>query len=424
MFDLKNLETDFDRYAKGWQRRQQVDLLSAIDGLKNDLIRRKQLIQEKEELLAKRNRGAEEVAKRKKAGEDISGLIDEQKAIGPRLKAVEAEWNEFEGQLSDKLSRLPNIPNAEVPFGKSEEDNQEVARVGDIRKFDFDILSHDDLGTRRQWIDFDRATHLSGSRFSVLRAEAARMERALIQFMLDLHTQEHGYEEIQPPLLVNEKTLYGTGNLPKFHDDLFKVERFDLFLIPTAEVPLSNLYADTILDEKDLPKYLTAYTPCFRSEAGSYGKDLKGLIRQHQFNKVELVKICHPEKSNEEHDKMRQNAEKILELLELPYRTVVLCTGDMGFASAKTFDIEVWLPSQNRYREISSVSNCGEFQARRMKTRFRDSQGKIHHVHTLNGSGLAVGRTLIAILENYQQKDGSVEIPRVLRPYMAGKEKI
>ena len=424
MFDLKSLEADFDRYAEGWQRRQQADLIPVIDGLKNDLVRRKQLIQEKEELLAKRNRGAEEVAKKKKAGEDISALIEEQKAIGPRLKAVEAEWNEFESLLSDKLSRLPNIPNAEVPFGKSEEDNQEVARVGEIRKFDFEVLSHDDLGTRRQWIDFDRASQLSGSRFSILRAEAARMERALIQFMLDVHTQEHGYEEIQPPLLVNEKTLYGTGNLPKFYDDLFKIDRFDLFLIPTAEVPLSNLYANTILDEKDLPKYLTAYTPCFRSEAGSYGKDLKGLIRQHQFNKVELVKICHPEKSNEEHDKMRRNAEKILELLELPYRTVVLCSGDMGFASAKTFDIEVWLPPQNRYREISSVSNCEEFQARRMKTRFRDAQGKIQHVHTLNGSGLAVGRTLIAILENCQQKDGSVIVPKALRPYMAGKEKI
>ncbi len=423
MFDLKDLLDNFDHYLKAWASRNNSELLKTAEALQSELQTRKELIREHEDLLAERNRASDQIAQLKKAGQDVAPAIAKQKELGPKVKAAEAKLQEFQTSFEAKISSLPNIPFSSVPVGKGAEDNQEVRKWGEIKAFDFTVKSHEVLGEERGWMNFEKATQISGARFSILKGSAARLERALIQFMLDVHTK-NSYEEICPPFIVNDQALYGTGNLPKFKEDLFKLENFNYFLIPTAEVPLSNLHCGDILKAEDLPKYYTAYTPCFRSEAGSHGKDLKGLIRQHQFDKVELVKIVAPQKSEEEHEKMRRDAEGILEKLELPYRTVVLCTGDMGFASRKTYDLEVWLPSQKAYREISSVSNCGDFQARRMMTRYRDENGKPQYVHTLNGSGLAVGRTLIAILENYQNKDGSVSIPSALRPYMDGREKI
>lgn len=422
MFDLKDLLENMDAYEKAWSRRHQTGFSDIIENIRQKLVQRKSLIQEKESLLAQRNKASDEIALKKKAGEDVQSLIAIQREIGPRVKESEQKLKELEDSLFESLAHLPNRPHSSVPDGKSEEDNKEVHRWGQPKEYSFEVLPHEVLGEKRGWFDFGRATQITGARFCVSKGPGAQLERALIQFMLDTQTRENAYTEVIPPFIVNSQSLYGTGNLPKFKEDLFKLEGFDYFLIPTAEVPLTNLHAGEILKEEDLPKYYTAYTPCFRSEAGSYGKDLKGLIRQHQFNKVELVKIVHPERSHEEHEKMRRDAEKILEALELPYRTVLLCTGDMGFASVKTYDLEVWLPSQKRYREISSVSNCEDFQARRMMSRFRDGEGKIQYVHTLNGSGLAVGRTLIAILENFQTEDHRVAIPKVLRPYMGGAE--
>lgn len=424
MFDLKELSEKFGDYAAGWKRRGQPALLEAIQGLEGDLKKRKTLIHSHEELLSERNKATQAIAQKKKNKEDATADIQAQKQLGEKIKSAEQDLEAFTEQFESKIKGLPNIPHSSVPQGSSSEDNQEVSKKGTPRNFDFEPLSHEVLGERRGWFAFEKAAQITGARFSVSKGFAAKLERVLIQFMLDVQTKKHGYTEILPPFIVNDKTLYGTGNLPKFKEDLFKLEGFDYYLIPTAEVPVTNLHAQENLTAEDLPKYYTAYTPCFRSEAGSYGKDLKGLIRQHQFNKVELVKIVHPEKSYEEHEKMRRDAETILEMLELPYRTMVLCTGDMGFASAKTYDLEVWLPSQKAYREISSVSNCEAFQARRMVTRFRDTDGKLKFVHTLNGSGLAVGRTLIAILENYQNKDGSVTIPHALRSYFDGVESV
>jgi seryl-tRNA synthetase len=339
---------------------------------------------------------------------------------------VEIETDQVEQQRAALLMTLPNLPHASVPVGSSAADNQEVRRVGEPRVFDFDPKPHWDLGTALGILDFDRATKMSGARFSVLMGAGAKLARALINFMLDLHTREHGYTEVEPPFLVNADALRGTGNLPKFEQDLFKIAGdWDLFLIPTAEVPLTNLHRGEILDGRRLPLRYTAYTPCFRSEAGSYGADVRGLIRQHQFDKVELVKFTTPEASHDELESLTRNAEEVLKRLDLPFRTMLLCTGDMGFASAKTYDIEVWLPSQKTYREISSCSNTEAFQARRANIKFRrDGTGKAEFAHTLNGSGLAVGRTLIAILENYQQKDGSVTVPEALRAYMGGVEAI
>ncbi len=424
MFDLKDLQENFESYLKAWSTRQSAEVIKTAEGLRDDLTKRKSLIKAQEDLLAERNRASDDIAKLKKAGQDVAPAIAKQKELGPKTKEAEAALHEFQTEFEAKIASLPNIPFPSVPVGKSENDNKEVKKWGEIKSFSFAVKSHEILGEQRGWMLFEKATQIAGTRFAILKGKAARLERALIQFMLDTHTLKNGYEEIVPPFIANDKALYGTGNLPKFKEDLFKLEGFPYFLIPTAEVPLSNLYCGDILKEDDLPKYFTAYTPCFRSEAGSYGKDLKGLIRQHQFNKVEMVKIVQPQNSEEEHEKMRANAEGILEALELPYRTVVLCTGDMGFASRKTFDLEVWLPSQKQYREISSVSNCGDFQARRMMTRFKDGAGKIQFVHTLNGSGLAVGRTLIAILENYQNEDGTVTIPKALKSYMDSSEKI
>ncbi len=361
--------------------------------------------------------GKREEAEAKKA--EVAGLKDKQTELDERRKQLETKMDEL-------LAGLPNVPAEDVPVGADESANAEVRKWGEPREFNFNVKDHVDLGEALGILDLERATKISGSRFAILNGAGARLERALINFMLDVHTSEHNYTETLPPFIVNADSMFGTGNLPKFEADLFKLnDERGLYLIPTAEVPVTNYRAGEMLDAKDLPVSFTAYTPCFRSEAGSYGRDTRGLIRQHQFDKVELVKYALPENSDEEHEKLTQNAERILQLLGLPYRTVLLSTGDMGFGAKKTYDIEVWIPSQNTYREISSCSNYGDFQARRMNLRFRRAGGaKPEFVHTLNGSGLAVGRTWIAILENYQQADGSIQIPEVLQPFMNGLEKI
>jgi seryl-tRNA synthetase len=387
---------------------------------------RRRLIPLVETLKRDQNAAGEAVAKAKKEGLDPSAIFSENKARAARIRELEGELAAIEQRRDTTLLVLPNLPHESVPVGKSAADNAEVRRWGTPPAFEFEPKPHWELGPALGILDFERAARMSGARFSVLFGAGAHLERALINFMLDLHTREHGYKETEPPFLVNRAALTGTGNLPKFEEDLFRIGGdWDLFLIPTAEVPLTNLHREEILDGRELPLKYTAYTPCFRSEAGSYGADVRGLIRQHQFDKVELVKITTPEQSHEELEKLTRDAETILERLGLAYRRMLLCTGDMGFASAKTFDIEVWLPSQKTYREISSCSNCEAFQARRAQIKFRqDGAGKALFAHTLNGSGLAVGRTLIAILENYQQKDGSIVIPDVLRPYMGGLERI
>lgn len=360
--------------------------------------------------------GKKEEAEAKKV--EVAGLKDSQSEL-------EKLRDEAESSMHDLLSHLPNIPAGDVPVGKDESANVEIRKWGEPKEFAFEPKDHVDLGEALGILDLERATKITGSRFAILNGAGARLERALVNFMLDVHTAEHGYTETLPPFLVNRKSLFGTNQLPKFEEDLFHIKNSELALIPTAEVPVTNYHSEEILDAKDLPKYYAAYTPCFRSEAGSYGRDTRGLIRQHQFEKVELVKLSVPENSEDEHEKLTANAERILQLLGLPYRTVVLSTGDMGFGAVKTYDIEVWLPSQKTYREISSCSNCGDFQARRMNLRFRRGGGeKPEFVHTLNGSGLAVGRTWIAILENYQQEDGSIEIPEILQRYMNGFKKI
>jgi seryl-tRNA synthetase len=379
-----------------------------------------------EALKHEQNAAGEAVARAKKAGEDPSAIFKENKARGGRIKALEAELADVERERDALLLTLPNLPHPDVAVGTSAADNPVVREWGARPEFDFEPKPHWDLGAALGILDFERAARMSGARFSVLLGAGARLARALINFMLDLHTREHGYTEVEPPFLVNTAALVGTGNLPKFEADVFKVAgEWDLYLIPTAEVPLTNLHREEILDGRTLPLKYTAYTPCFRSEAGSYGADVRGLIRQHQFDKVELVKFTTPEQSYGELESLTRDAETVLERLELPYRRVELCTGDMGFASAKTYDVEVWLPSQRAYREISSCTNTETFQSRRAQIRFRpDGTGKPRFAHTLNGSGLAVGRTLIAILENFQDKDGSVAIPEALRGYMNGLEKL
>ena len=388
--------------------------------------RRRRLIPEVEGLKREQNAAGDEVARAKRQGKDASGIFAANKARAQQIRQLEIQVDQVEQQRSALLMTLPNLPHASVPIGASADDNAEVRREGTPRAFDFDPKPHFELGPALGIIDFERATKMSGSRFAVLMGAGARLARALINFMLDLHTKEHGYIEVEPPFLVSSDALRGTGNLPKFEQDLFKIAGdWDLFLIPTAEVPLTNLHRGEIVDGRQLPIRYTAYTPCFRSEAGSYGADVRGLIRQHQFDKVELVKFTTTEQSYDELESLTRNAEEVLRRLELPFRTMALSTGDLGFASAKTYDIEVWLPSQNTYREISSCSNTEAFQARRANIKFRrDGTGKAEFVHTLNGSGLAVGRTLIAILENNQQNDGSVIVPQVLRPYMNGMEAI
>ncbi len=393
-----------------------IDKLLEID------TERRRLIREVEELRQLRNTKSKEIGRLKREGKDTSEIEREVKSIKEEIEDKEKRLEEIKEEFRSVLLRIPNIPHESVPVGKDETENVEIRRWGEPRKFDFEPKPHWDIAEKLGIIDFERAVKLSGSRFSLLKGDGAILERALINFMLDVHRKK-GYTEVAPPHLVKPEILEGTGQLPKFEEDLYYCERDELYLIPTAEVPLTNIYREEILKEEDLPIYLTAYTPCYRREAGSYGKDIRGIIRQHQFDKVELVKIVHPERSYEELETLTRDAEEILQLLGLPYRVVELCTGDLGFSASKTYDIEVWFPSQNRYREISSCSNCEDFQARRMNLRFKDSAGKNRFVHTLNGSGLAVGRTLAAIIENYQQEDGSIIVPEVLRDYI-GKDRI
>lgn len=380
---------------------------------------------ELEELRHRRNRVSDEIAAMKKKGEDATSVIAEMKEVSSIIKEKEKGLPQYVEELDRLLMVIPNMPHGSVPVGKDENDNPVIRTWGEIRKTDFEPMPHWDVGENLGILDFSRAAKIAGARFALYRGLGAKLERALINFMLDIHTREHGYTEILPPFMVNAASMTGTGQLPKFKEDLFKIEGWDLYLIPTAEVPVTNIYREEVLNEEDLPIYHVAYTPCFRSEAGSHGKDTRGLTRQHQFNKVELVKFTLPEKSYDELEKLTGHAEEILRRLELPYRVISLCTGDLGFSAAKTYDLEVWLPGQNLYREISSCSNFTDFQGRRAAIRFkRKGKTGTELVHTLNGSGLAAGRTVIAILENYQQADGSVVIPDALRPYMGDIEVI
>jgi seryl-tRNA synthetase len=378
-----------------------------------------------ERLKEKKNRLSGEIGKLKKSGGDAAALMRQGEEVSEAIRNAEGPLADIETRFERLMLTLPNLPHPSVKIGKNETENREVRRWGEPAQFDFPAKNHWDIGEELGILDFERAAKIAGARFAVYRDAGARLERALINFMLDLHTSENGYKEMLPPALANRASLIGTGQLPKFEEDLFRLVPGEYFLIPTAEVPLTNLHRDETMEREQLPIKYVAYTPCFRSEAGSYGKDVRGLIRQHQFNKVEMVKFTEPETSYEELESMVQNAEEVLKLLKIPYRVVELCTGDMGFASAKTYDLEVWLPGQNTYREISSCSNCEDFQARRGNIRYRkEKKGKPIFVHTLNGSGLAVGRTLVAVLENYQQKDGSVIVPEALRRYMGGMERI
>jgi len=407
-------------------RRRGMDPSAELGQLSKLEADRKRLIPVVENLKREQNAAGEAVARAKKAGEDPSAIFAENKVRAGKIRELETELADVDRRRDSLLLTIPNLPHDSVPAGKSSADNVEIKKWGTPPAFDFAPKPHWELGPALGIIDFERATRMSGARFSVLMGAGARLARALIDFMLDLHTREHGYTEVEPPFMVNAAALTGTGNLPKFEQDLFKIAGdWDLYLIPTAEVPLTNLHREEILDGRQLPLRYTAYTPCFRSEAGSYGADVRGLIRQHQFDKVELVKFTTPEQSHDELESLTRNAETVLERLGLAYRRVLLCAGDMGFASAKTYDIEVWLPSQTTYREISSCSNTEAFQARRAQIKYRpDGAGKAQLAHTLNGSGLAVGRTLIAILENCQQRDGSVVVPQALRPYMRGLDVI
>jgi seryl-tRNA synthetase len=379
---------------------------------------RRSALTEAEQLKAERNAKSAEIAKLRKAGQDATQLQQETRAIGDRIAVLDEKAKSADETFRELIAGVPNIPQESVPIGSSEKDNLEIRRWGQPRQFDFQPKAHWDLGADLKILDLERATKITGARFAVYWGIGARLERALINFMLDVHTREHGYTEVLPPFLINSASLFGTGQLPKFREDLFKIENTDFWLAPTAEVPVTNLFRDETLNAQDLPISLCAYTPCFRSEAGSYGRDVRGIIRQHQFQKVELVKFTRPDQSWEEHEKLTADAEDILKRLGLPFRTVALSTGDMGAASAKTYDLEVWLPGQNGFKEISSCSNFEAYQARRASIRAKSGQGKADYVHTLNGSGLAVGRTWVAIVENYQQADGSVVVPEVLRPYV------
>jgi seryl-tRNA synthetase len=421
MIDIKQLRDDPAAFDRALARR---GLEASSSRLLEIDAKRRAAQTELQTLQARRNEASKEIGKLKREGGNADAVVAEIARIKERVPALEAEDKALGEELERLLAIIPNLPAADVPDGKDEEANACIRTVGERRNFAFTPKEHFDIGEGLGLMDFEAASRLSGARFVVLRGALARMERALAAFMLDIHTGEFGYTETAPPLLVRDHVPYGTGNLPKAAEDMFRTTD-GFWLIPTAEVPLTNLAADRILDEKDLPKRFTAFTPCFRSEAGAAGKDTRGMLRQHQFNKVELVSIAHPEKSEEEHERMTEAAETILQRLGLPYRVMLLCSGDMGFAAKKTYDLEVWLPGQGRYREISSCSNCGDFQARRMKARFKGQGDKqTRFVHTLNGSGLAVGRTLIAILENYQQEDGSVTVPPALRPYLGGMETI
>jgi len=424
MLDIQLLRTDLEGVASRLAARGYALDVQAFQNLEHE---RKAIQMRTQELQAKRNASSKQIGMAKAKGEDVSAIMAEVASLGDELKAAETALEGIQTKLQEILLHIPNLPHDSVPVGKSEADNVEVRRWGTPPSFDFPVKDHVDVGEGLKQLDFATATKITGSRFTLLQGPLARMHRALAQFMLDVHTQEHGYTEVYVPYLVNPDSMRGTGQLPKFEEDLFAVQKGEnekLYLIPTAEVPVTNIVRDEIVPLENLPLKFVAHTPCFRSEAGSYGRDTRGMIRQHQFEKVEIVQIVHPEKSYETLETLLGHAEAILQKLELPYRVMALCTGDIGFSSAKTYDIEVWLPAQNTYREISSCSNFEAFQARRMQARFRGEKGKPELVHTLNGSGLAVGRTLVAILENYQNGDGSVTVPAVLRPYMGGLERI
>jgi seryl-tRNA synthetase len=417
MLDIQLLRKDLPAVVAGLKRRG-FDLdVAAFQKLEDE---RKKLQLRTEELQAKRNALNKQVGMLKGKGEDASGPMKEAAGIGDELKANEAALAGLQQRASDFLRVIPNIPRPEVPDGRSSDDNVEVRRWGEPRQFDFPVKDHVDVGVGLGGLDFETAAKLSGARFSVLRGAVARLHRALAQFMLQVHTEEHGYTEVYVPYMVTAECADGVSSLAKFKDDLFKVEGRDLYLIPTAEYPVTNFVRDEIVDAARLPLRFACHSPCFRSEAGSYGKDTRGMIRQHQFDKVEIVQMVRPEDSAEAHEGLTRNAEAILQKLELPYRVMLLCTGDMGFSSAKTYDLEVWLPGQSAYREISSCSNFEAFQPRRMQARWRDEKGKVQPLHTINGSGLAVGRTLVAVLENYQNADGSVTVPKALVPFMGG----
>ena len=421
MLDIQLLRNDLQGTAQRLKAR----------GFDLDIPRFQELEQERkgvqmrtQELQAKRNQSSKQIGIAKSKGEDISAVMAEVANLGDELKAAEEKLAYIQSHLNDLLMTIPNLPHASVPVGKSEQDNIEVRRVGTPRSFDFTVKDHVDVGEGLKLLDFETAVKITGARFSVMKGSLARLNRALSQFMLDIHTQEHGYTEVYVPYLVNADSMRGTGQFPKFQDDQFHICADNLYLIPTAEVPVTNIMRDEIVALEDLPVKFVSHTPCFRREAGSYGRDTRGMIRQHQFDKVELVQIVAPEQSYAALENLLSHAETILQKLELPYRVMALCSGDMGFAAAKTYDLEVWLPAQNTYREISSCSNFEAFQARRMQARYRNEKNKPELVHTLNGSALAVGRTLVAILENYQNADGSVSIPAVLLPYMGGVEKL
>ena len=414
MHDLSYFRSNFDRIAQRLATRGDV---SSLDRFRELDGKRRAAISQSERLKARRNAETAEIAQLRREGADTTARQAQMRAIGGEISSLDEQVKTLDEEFRDLLAGIPNVPHESVPVGKDPEDNLEVRRAGQPRQFDFQPKAHWDLGPGLGILDLERAAKITGARFALYWGLGARLERALINFMLDVHTREHGYTEVLPPFLVNSASLFGTGQLPKFKEDLFKCEGHDLWLIPTAEVPVTNIYRDETLEADALPIKLCAYTPCFRSEAGSYGRDVRGIIRQHQFQKVELVKFTRPGESYDELDKLTADAEDILRRLDLPFRTVVLCTGDMGFSSAKTYDIEVWLPGQNAYKEISSCSNFEAFQSRRAGIRFKSGK-KSEFVHTLNGSGLAVGRTWVAIVENYQQQDGSVVIPEALRPYI------
>lgn len=422
MLDIRRIRSNPEEVRKGLNKRHgnfSIDRVLEIDE------KRRNTLIEMEQLKARQNTVSKEIPKLKKEGKDVKEILEEMKKLSDRVKELDGVVKELDNQLRDELLSIPNVPHESVVEGKSDEDNVEIRRWGEPTRFSFEPKAHWDLGVELGILDFERASKLTGARFSLFKGVGSLLERALINFMIDLHVIEHGYIEMSPPFMVNRASMIGTGQLPKFENDMFHLPSKDYFLVPTAEVPLTNYYRDEILDEDMLPIYLTAYTPCFRQEAGSAGRDTRGLIRNHQFDKVEMVKFSTPEKSYEELETLTNNGEMVLQKLGLPYRVVMLSTGDLGFSSAKTYDIEVWMPSYGRYVEISSCSNFEDFQARRANIRYRrKDNNKLEYVHTLNGSGLAVGRTFAALIENYQQEDGSVIIPEILRPYLRGLDKI
>lgn len=423
MLDIKRVRDNFAEIKEMLLTRNED--LGNLDHFEDLDAKRRELIAKTEELKAERNKVSEQISIMKRNKENADEVTARMRQVGDDIKELDVQLNDVEERFKDMMMRLPNIPHESVPVGTTEDNNVEEYTWGEIPTFDFDIKAHWDLATDLKIVDFERGTKVTGSRFLFYRGLGARLERALMTFMMDLHAEEHGYEEMLPPVIVNRDSLTGTGNLPKFEEDVFKLEETDYFMIPTAEVPVTNFYRDEILLAEALPQGFAAYSACFRSEAGSAGRDTRGLIRQHQFNKVELVRFVKPEESYEQLELLTNHAEKVLQLLGLPYRKLKICTADLGFTSAKKYDLEVWIPAQNMYREISSCSNFEDFQARRANIRFRrEPNAKPEYVHTLNGSGLAIGRTVAAILENYQQADGSVVIPEVLRPYMGGKEVI